>query len=45
MKVNLLLTLLNILLLVKDVKWDFNLANAPWYGGFWECLIGRSNIV
>ena len=39
MKVNLLLTLLNILLLVKNVKWDFNLANAPWYGGF--CLIGQ----
>ena len=23
----------------KNVKWDFNLANAPWYGGF--CLIGQ----
>ena len=25
----------------KNVKWDFNLANAPWYGGFWERLIGQ----
>ena len=25
----------------KNVKWDFNLANAPWYGGFWERLIGH----
>ena len=24
----------------KNVKWDFNLANAP-YGGFWERLIGQ----
>ena len=25
----------------KNVKWDFNLVNAPWYGGFWERLIGQ----
>ena len=23
---------------IKNVKWGFNLANAPWYGGFWERL-------
>ena len=25
----------------KHVKWYFNLANASWYGGFWERLIGQ----
>ena len=25
----------------KHVKWNFNLANASWYGGFWERLIGQ----
>ena len=26
----------------KNVKWDFNLANAPWYGEFCERLIGQA---
>ena len=24
----------------KNVEWKFNLESAPWYGGFWERLVG-----
>ena len=25
----------------RNIKWENNLAKAPWYGGFWERLIGQ----
>ena len=25
----------------RNVKWDFSLKEAPWYGGFWERLVGQ----
>ena len=25
----------------RNVKWDFSLKQAPWYGGFWERLVGQ----
>ena len=30
-----------IFVAIKNVKWDFNLINAPWYGSFWERLTGQ----
>ena len=32
-----------IFVAIKYVKWNFNLANASRYGGFWERLIGQVN--
>ena len=25
----------------RNVKWDFGLKEASWYGGFWERLVGQ----
>ena len=25
----------------RNVKWDFSLKESPWYGGFWERLVGQ----
>ena len=25
----------------RNVKWDFSLKEASWYGGFWERLVGQ----
>ena len=27
-------------LYVKDITWNFNLDDVPWWGGFWERLVG-----
>ena len=28
----------------QDVEWKFIPKQAPWFGGFWECLIGRAGL-